>query len=92
LRDLAPIAAFDASFDTGVWTRRAEAVPSGHALRCGLMVVATVAVMPRPLRDQRPGAIYHVTTRGVNRAPIYLEPGDRHVFLHLLASVSLRRR
>ena len=37
----------------------------------------TVGSMPRPLRIQTPGAIYHITSRGNRRQPIYLENNDR---------------
>lgn len=33
--------------------------------------------MPRPLRVQAPGAIYHVTARGNRKQPIYVENNDR---------------
>ena len=35
--------------------------------------------MPRPLRIQAPGAIYHVTCRGNRKQPIFLQPSD-HLF------------
>lgn len=40
---------------------------------------ATVVRMPRPLRIQTPGAIYHITTRGNRREPIFLS-GEEHYF------------
>ncbi len=43
--------------------------------------------MGRPLRVQFEGALYHVTTRGNWKRPIYLDDRDREVFLALLAQV-----
>jgi putative transposase len=43
--------------------------------------------MARPLRLEFPGAIYHVTSRGNARAPIYPHHGDRREFLDLLGVV-----
>ena len=40
--------------------------------------------MARPLRLEFPGAIYHVTTRGDRREPIFLDDEDRRTFLRLL--------
>ncbi len=40
--------------------------------------------MPRPLRIEYPGAIYHVISRGDRRELIFLEDGDRHSFLKTL--------
>lgn len=42
--------------------------------------------MVRPLRIQFPGAWYHVTSRGNERKPIFLDRADRKKFLELLAS------
>ena len=44
--------------------------------------------MPRPLRPQVPGAIYHVTSRGNRREPIFLESDDHHFHLWWLNRVS----
>ena len=44
--------------------------------------------MARPLRIQFPGAIYHLTTRGVDRQPIFRDRDDRLAFLRLLDRVS----
>jgi REP element-mobilizing transposase RayT len=41
----------------------------------------------RPLRLEFPGALYHVTSRGNERGPIFRDVGDRRHFLNLLASV-----
>jgi REP element-mobilizing transposase RayT len=41
----------------------------------------------RPLRLEFPGALYHVTSRGHERGPIFHDPADRRHFLNLLASV-----
>ena len=43
--------------------------------------------MARPLRTLLPDGIYHVTTRGVARGPIFVDDADRLAFLGLLASV-----
>lgn len=40
--------------------------------------------MARPLRLEFPGAVYHVTSRGDRREPIFLDDEDRQQFLHLL--------
>jgi REP element-mobilizing transposase RayT len=42
--------------------------------------------MARPLRIQFPGALYHVTSRGNARAPIFLGDSDRHLFLDVLGT------
>jgi REP element-mobilizing transposase RayT len=42
--------------------------------------------MARPWRIQFPDAIYHITSRGNNRAPIFREDNDRHLFLELLGN------
>jgi hypothetical protein len=41
----------------------------------------------RPLRLLLPGGVYHVTARGVARAPIVLDDDDRVGFLEQLARV-----
>jgi putative transposase len=41
----------------------------------------------RPLRLEFPGALYHVTSRGHERGPIFRDARDRLQFLNLLASV-----
>lgn len=51
----------------------------------------TVADVPRPLRIQVPGGIYHVTTRGVRQTLIYREDADRDAFLAILGVVVSRR-
>ena len=43
--------------------------------------------MARPLRIEFPGALYHVTSRGDRRQPIYEQDADRKVFLNTLAEV-----
>jgi putative transposase len=48
--------------------------------------------VPRPLRAQFPGAIYHVVSRGVLRLPIFLDAGDRPLFLVLLEDAIDRYR
>jgi len=46
--------------------------------------------MPRPIRPQRAGAIYHVTMRGNNRSDIFFVDDDRDRFLHALSTVRHR--
>src|SRR5919204_3474083 len=46
--------------------------------------------MPRARRYLAPGAYYHVTTRGNNKAPIALDVEDRRVFFHILRRVERR--
>ena len=41
--------------------------------------------MPRKLRIQYPGAIYHVMNRGDRREDIFLDDADRQLFLSTLA-------
>jgi putative transposase len=48
--------------------------------------------MARPLRIEFPGALYHVTSRGNARAPIFLEDSDRYSFLDILGDVVGRYR
>jgi REP element-mobilizing transposase RayT len=43
--------------------------------------------MPRPPRDDFPGAIWHLITRGVRKEPIFLDERDYQVFLLLLEEV-----
>jgi putative transposase len=43
--------------------------------------------VPRPLRTQVPGGIYHLASRGNRRAPIYLDDLDRQFFLTLFGTV-----
>jgi putative transposase len=48
--------------------------------------------MSRPLRIEFPGALYHVTSRGNRREPIYSDDTDRGAFLEVLANVCERFR
>ena len=43
-----------------------------------------LAAMARPLRIEFPGAIYHVTSRGDRREPIFEDDTDRDAFLAVL--------
>jgi len=43
--------------------------------------------MSRPLRLEFPGAIYHVTSRGDRREPIYRDDADREAHLGLRGRV-----
>ena len=40
--------------------------------------------MTRPLRIEYPGAIYHITSRGVDRRDIFNNDNDRERFVRLL--------
>lgn len=46
--------------------------------------------MTRPLRLEFPGALYHVTSRGNRRNPIYLDDADRLAWLRVLGKVCER--
>jgi putative transposase len=46
--------------------------------------------MPRPLRIEYPGALYHVMNRGDQREPIFLDDEDRGQFLRTLGEVCLK--
>ncbi len=43
--------------------------------------------MSRPLRIEYAGALYHVTSRGNERKPIFHEEADFDLFLDVLAEV-----
>ena len=46
--------------------------------------------MVRPLRIEYPGGVYHITSRGNARRPIFLSDTDRQSFLDVIASVVKR--
>ena len=46
--------------------------------------------MPRPLRPQFPGAVYHVTARGIRGSPIFTSASERRRFLTLLQDTSAK--
>ena len=46
--------------------------------------------MARPLRIEFPGAVYHLTSRGNARQPVFADAQDRHAFLDTLAEVVAR--
>ena len=46
--------------------------------------------MPRQVRHEYSGAIYHVMSRGNRRADIYLDDVDRQDFLKTLAEACLK--
>jgi REP element-mobilizing transposase RayT len=46
--------------------------------------------MARPLRIEYDGALYHVTSRGNERKPIFKDNPDRELFLNTLAQVTQR--
>jgi putative transposase len=64
-----------------MWAKR-----RARAGEAGLAAYAREA-MPRPLRVQPPGAIFHLTARGNRRQPIYLDALDYGRFLALLGEV-----
>ena len=41
--------------------------------------------MTRPLRIEFPGAVYHVTSRGDRREPIFEDDADRQAFVGIVA-------
>jgi putative transposase len=45
-----------------------------------------------PRRDETPGAVYHVTTRGDNQEPIFRDDADRIAFLWMLGRVGRKYR
>jgi putative transposase len=46
--------------------------------------------MSRPLRIQFPGALYHVTSRGDRREPIFVDDTDRAALLNVIAQAAQR--
>ena len=46
--------------------------------------------MARPLRIEYPGAVYHVTSRGNEKKPVFKIDQDRDNFLHILQHVNKR--
>ncbi len=48
--------------------------------------------MPRPLRPQLEGGIYHLVSRGVRKLPIFTDDRDRDRFLYLLQVTAERYR
>jgi putative transposase len=46
--------------------------------------------MPRKMRVQYPGAMYHVMSRGDQRDDIFLDDADRYDFLRTLAEACLK--
>ena len=53
-------------------------------------IPATLPRMSRPLRNEFPGAVYHVTARGDRREPIYRDGVDRTAQLHVIAQAMQR--
>ena len=47
--------------------------------------------MPRPPRIAVPNGIYHVTSRGNRRQPIFLDDRDRRLFLEMVAVLTVHR-
>lgn len=48
--------------------------------------------MPRPLRIQYPGALYHITARGNEKRDIFLDNGDRRKFLSLMKDLAEEKK
>ena len=48
--------------------------------------------VPRPLREDFPGALQHAFARGVRRLPIFLDAADYRLYLALLAGVARTRK
>ncbi len=46
--------------------------------------------MARPLRIEFPGAVYHVTSRGDRREPIFVDDGDRNALLEVVGQALSR--
>ena len=46
--------------------------------------------MARPLRIEYPGAVYHVTSRGNEKKPVFKDDTDRLNFLNTLQHVNNR--
>jgi len=46
--------------------------------------------MPRPLRSTFPYGVYHLTSRGVDGRPIFMDDDDRLLFVQLLLRVAHR--
>ena len=65
----------------------------GQVLNVEFLFTALYASpMARPLRIEYPGAVYHLTARGNAREDIFLDDGDRRLFLDLLAETIARFR
>jgi putative transposase len=43
--------------------------------------------MPRPLRIEYPGALYHVMNRGINRMNIFMSDENREIFIEFLKDI-----
>jgi len=52
--------------------------------------VRSLGRVPRRARSELPNGVYHVTNRGTDERPIYLDDIDRKTFLTLLGSVVVR--
>jgi putative transposase len=48
--------------------------------------------VPRPLREQVEGGVYHLASRGVRKLPIFIDDRDRERFLSLLEMTAERYR
>ena len=46
--------------------------------------------MARPLRIEYPGAVYHITSRGNEKKPVFKDDEDRETFLRILTHVNKR--
>src|SRR5271166_5946402 len=50
-----------------------------------MAAIGSMASVPRQMRVEYPGAIYHIMSRGDRQQAIYLDDADRHDFLKTLA-------
>jgi hypothetical protein len=46
--------------------------------------------MARPLRIEYPGAVYHITSRGNEKKPVYKDDQDRENFLFIVDKVNIK--
>ncbi len=59
-------------------------IASPHPKRVRSSSRASLRLMTRPLRLEYPGALWHVYNRGVEQRDIFLDDGDRQLFVDLL--------
>ena len=54
------------------------------------LIIERIHLMPRPLRIEYQGALYHMIGRGDQREPIFLGDQDKSQFLHTLGQACLK--
>ena len=69
---------------------RDEHISRNRVRSCLLPPALLHSPMARPLRIEFPGAIYHVTSRGDRRDPIFVDDVDRVALLGILAQAAQR--